>query len=158
MFRQMRRMKQQVSEEECVCVLREAKRGVLSLIGDGGYPYGVPIDFVYDEEAGKIYFHSAAEGHKIDAIRACGKACFTVWQDSYRKDGDWSWYVTGVIAFGRAEIVEDRAVVIDKVRKLALKYYPSAEEAEKEIARDGNRVGLIALTVEHMTGKLVHEK
>lgn len=158
MFRQMRRMKQQVSEEECVRVLREAKRGVLSLIGDGGYPYGVPIDFIYDEEAGKIYFHSAAVGHKIDAIRACGKACFTVWQDSYRKDGDWSWYVTGVIAFGRAEIVEDRAVVIDKVRKLALKYYPTAEEVEKEIARDGNRVGLIALTVEHMTGKLVHEK
>lgn len=158
MFRQMRRMKQQVSEEECVRVLREAKRGVLSLIGDGGYPYGVPIDFVYDEEAGKIYFHSAAEGHKIDAIRACDKACFTVWQDNYRKDGDWSWYVTGVIAFGRAEIVEDRAVVIDKVRKLALKYYPTAEEVEKEIARDGNRVGLIALTVEHMTGKLVHEK
>lgn len=158
MFRQMRRMKQQVSEEECVRVLREAKRGVLSLIGDGGYPYGVPIDFVYDEEAGKIYFHSAAEGHKIDAIRTCGKACFTVWQNKYRKDGDWSWYVTGVIAFGRAEIVEDRAVVIDKVRKLALKYYPTAEEVEKEIARDGNRVGLIALTVEHMTGKLVHEK
>ena len=107
---------------------------------------------------GELRFESRFEGHKIDAIRACGKACFTVWQDNYRKEGDWSWYVTGVIAFGRAEIVEDRAVVIDKVRKLALKYYPTAEEVEKEIARDGNRVGLIALTVEHMTGKLVHEK
>ncbi len=73
MFRKMRRFKQQISNDECIAVLKNTKRGVLSLIGDDGYPYGIPIDHWYCEEDGKIYFHGAKEGHKIDAIKACDK-------------------------------------------------------------------------------------
>ena len=68
MFRGMRRFKQQVSEEECIRVLKEQPRGVLSMIGDDGYPYGIPLDHWYCEENGRLYFHGAKEGHKIDAI------------------------------------------------------------------------------------------
>ena len=75
MFRGMRRFKQQISNEECIRILKEQPRGVLSLIGDDGYPYGIPIDHWYSEKDGKIYFHGAREGHKIDAIRSCDKAC-----------------------------------------------------------------------------------
>ena len=66
-FRPMRRFKQQMTNEECIALLRKAPRGVLAVLGDGGYPYTVPLDFVYDD--GKIYFHCAKEGHKLDAIR-----------------------------------------------------------------------------------------
>ena len=68
MFRQMRRFGQQVAGEKCVEILKNEWRGVLALIGDDGYPYTVPMDFFYDEDDGKIYFHCAKEGHKIDAI------------------------------------------------------------------------------------------
>ena len=68
MFREMRRFKQQLSEEECRHILKTEKRGVLAVNGDGGYPYTIPINYIYEEESGKIYFHGAKEGHKIDAL------------------------------------------------------------------------------------------
>ncbi|MBR6060592.1 MAG: pyridoxamine 5'-phosphate oxidase family protein, partial [Spirochaetales bacterium] len=70
MFRSMRRFKQQISDAECIEILKNEKRSVLSLIGDDGYPYGIPLNHFYDERDGKIYFHGAKEGHKIDAIKA----------------------------------------------------------------------------------------
>lgn len=76
MFRKMRRYKQALELPECIDILKKEVRGVLSVIGDGGYPYGVPIDYWYDESNGCIYFHGAKEGHKIDALRACDKASF----------------------------------------------------------------------------------
>ena len=157
MFREMRRFKQAVSEEECKNILKTEKRGVLSLVGDDGYPYGVPINFYYDETENKLYFHSAKTGHKIDAIKSCDKACFTVWNTGFQKDGDWAWHVTSVIAFGRAELASG-AAVMDKLRSLALKYYPTAEEVAAEMAKDSGRVQMIALNIESLTGKLVNEK
>ncbi len=157
MFREMRRFKQAVSEEECKNILKTEKRGVLSLVGDDGYPYGVPINFYYDETENKLYFHSAKTGHKIDAIKSCDKACFTVWNTGFQKDGDWAWNVTSVIAFGRAELASG-AAAMDKLRSLALKYYPTAEEVDAEMAKDSGRVQMIALNIESLTGKLVNEK
>ena len=78
MFRPMRRIKQQIPEEECIKILKEEPRGVLSVLGDDGYPYGVPIDHYYDEKTGRIYFHCAKEGHKLDAIRRCDKVVQTL--------------------------------------------------------------------------------
>ena len=157
MFREMRRFKQQVSKEECERVLRTAKRGVLSVTGDMGYPYAVPVDFLYDENDGRVYIHTSTSGHKIDSIKKDSKVCFTTWDEGYQKD-DWSFFVTSVIIMGRAELVEDKKLAYDRLRRLGLKYYPSAEEVDIEMERDFHRVGLIAVDPEHMTGKLVHEK
>lgn len=158
MFREMRRKKQEISKEECVKILQTEKRGVLAVLGDEGYPYAVPMNFFYDEQEEKIYLHCAREGHKIDAINRCGQVCFTVWNEGVQKDGDWAFYVTSVIVMGKAERMSDASAVCEKVRKLALKYYPTREEAEEEIERSVNRVQMIAISVDHMTGKLVHEK
>ena len=68
MFRKMRRFKQQITDEECIKVLKEAKRGVLSVMGEDGYPYGLPVSHWYNEEDGKIDFHGAKTGHKLDAV------------------------------------------------------------------------------------------
>ncbi len=158
MFRGMRRFKQAVSEEECKKVLTEAKRAAFSVIGDNGYPYSIPINFYYDEKDNRIYFHGAKEGHKVDAIRKCDKVCFTTWNTGYREEGHWEWNVTSVIIFGRAKMIEDRYIKMDKLRRLALKYFPTPEEAEEDLVRGIDRAQLFAIDIEHMTGKLVKEK
>lgn len=158
MFRPMRRKKQEISKEECLRILREEKRGVLAVAGDDGYPYAVPLDFYYDEDEEIIYFHGAREGHKIDAIKRCDKVCFTVYNQGYQKDGDWSYYVTSVIVFGRAALVTDETVTYEKSRALGEKYFPTQEEVERELKQAVSRVQIVAISIDHMTGKLVHEQ
>ena len=155
MFREMRRFKQQLTDEECAEILRREPRGVLAVLGDDGYPYAVPLDFVYED--GKIYFHCAAEGHKIDAIRRCDKVSFCVAEQGERAPGEWWLKVRSVIAFGRIRILEDRDEVLSRVRALGLKY-AAPDYVEKELQKDGKRVQCLELTIEHMTGKRVNEK
>ena len=103
MFREMVRKKQQLTKEEAIELLKKEPRGVLSLLGDDGYPYGVPIDHWYNPEDGKLYFHCGKRGHKIDAIRSCDKASFCVCDEGYRKEGDWALNIKSVIVFGKTE-------------------------------------------------------
>ncbi len=159
MFREMRRFKQQVSDDECKKILTEENRGTFSVIGDNGYPYTIPINFYYDETDHKIYFHGAKEGHKVDAINQCNKVCFTTWNQGFKKEGHWEWNVTSVVVFGRVALVTDRTVIEDRLRKLAIKYYPTEDEVEEEMSSSSaNRVQMYAIEIEHMTGKLVNEK
>lgn len=158
MFRTVRRIKNAISEAEARNLLKNGRRGALALNGDDGYPYAIPMNFYYDEDENRLYFHSGKAGYKIEAIRRDGKACFTLWDDGVRDEGDWAMRVASCVAFGRAYLVEDRALTLEKVRKLAQKYYPKAEEAEEELLRSGNAVQLIALDIEHVTGKRVHER
>lgn len=159
MFRKMRRYKQQVSELDCKTVLKQEKRAAFSVIGDGGYPYTVPIDFYYDEKEHRIYFHSAKVGHKVDAIQRCDKVCLTVWNQGFKKEGRWEWNATSVVVFGRVKFISDDSIKKEKLRKLTIKYYPTKEEAEKELAGPGfEHAQLFAIEIEHMTGKLVNER
>lgn len=73
-FRKMRRNRQELSRDESIRILKEGTSGVLALHGDDGYPYAVPISYVYDD--GKLYFHGAKSGHKLDALRSYPKASF----------------------------------------------------------------------------------
>ncbi len=156
-FRKMRRLKQQISEAECIDILKNTKRGVLSLIGDDGYPYGLPINHWYCEEDGKIYFHGAKEGHKIDSIKACSKAGYCVYDEGYRKEGDWALNIKSVIIFGRISLVEDE----DKARRICTaltgKFTDDAEYLEKELKNAFSRVRCLEFSPEQMTGKLVNE-
>ena len=158
MFRDIRKKKNQISTEAAEQLLREARRGILAVNGREGYPYAIPINYYYDREAQKIYFHGARAGHKVEAIRACDKVCFTVYGGEFYKNGHWAPYVQSVLVYGRCRLVEDIAVTEARVRELAMKYYPSVEEVEAEIAKDLRAVQLYEITVEHMTGKQVHEK
>ena len=157
MFRKMRRFKQQISDAECIEVLKSTKRGVLSLIGDDGYPYGIPIDHWYCEEDGKIYFHGAKDGHKIDAIKACDKASYCVYDDGYRKEGEWVLNFNSVITFGRIRLVEDEDVASKICTELVKKFTDDQEYLEKELTNAFPRVQCLELVPEHMTGKLVKE-
>lgn len=158
MFRQMRRFKQQVSNEKCIEILKSEPRGVLAVLGDDSYPYTIPIDFYYDEDDGKIYFHGAKEGHKIDSIEKCDKASFCVMDKGFKKDGDWALNITSVVAFGRIRKVTDAEKTKEKVCALGRKYHPTAEAVEIEWEHAKNRVLCLEMEIEHMTGKLVNEK
>ena len=157
MFRNLRRFKQAISVEECKSILSSQKRAVLSVNGDDGYPYALPINFYFDKEDNKIYFHSALSGHKVDSIGKSDKVCFTVLGDEEKSD-DWSYFVKSVIVFGRAKVVSDLSVKLDKARKFGLKYYPDKSELNAEIERDFDRMQMFEISIEHISGKRVHEK
>ncbi|WP_026668256.1 pyridoxamine 5'-phosphate oxidase family protein [Butyrivibrio sp. AE2005] len=158
MFRKMRRFNQQITDEECIEVLKNTKRGVLSLIGDDGYPYGVPLVHWYCEEDGKIYFHGAKDGHKNDAIKSCDKACYTVYDEGYREEGEWALNFKSVITFGRISFVEDE----EKAKKICIamvkKFTDDEEFLAKELKFFFPRVQCFEFTPEHMTGKKVKEE
>lgn len=157
MFRELTRKNKQLSKETCITLLKQEMRGVLSLIGDMGYPYGVPMDHWYNEDDGCIYFHSGPAGHKIDAIRACPKAAFCVYDQGFREEGDWALNIQSVIVFGHIEIVADHKKALALTRQLSLKYTQDLNYIEKEIAAYGHGVLVFRLVPEHMTGKLVKE-
>ena len=157
MFRPMRRFKQALEKEDCDRILKTERRGVLAVNGDGGYPYALPVNFYYDEAEGKIYFHTAREGHKMEAMKSSDKVCFTVYNSGEQR-GDWSYYVKSVIAFGRVKPVEDTVAKFEKAKAFGMKYYPSEEELDAELKRDFERVTIMEITIEHISGKLVHEK
>ncbi len=157
MFRPMRRFKQQISEAECIRILKEQPRGVLSLIGDDGYPYGIPLDHWYCEEDGKLYFHGAKEGHKIDAIASCDKVSYCVMDEGFRKEGEWALNINSVIVFGRISLVADPEKAKKICTEITRKFTDDEEYLAHELEHAFPRVQCLELTPEHMTGKLVNE-
>ena len=158
MFRPMQRIKQQLSEEECIRILKEEPRGVLSVFGEDGYPYGMPLNHWYCEEDGRLYFHGGANGHKIDAIRSNEKVSYCVYDSGFRKEGDWALNIKSVVVFGRAEIVEDAQRALDISRALSYKFTDDESYIEEELRHAGGKVLVFSVTIDHMSGKLVNEK
>ena len=157
MFRELSRKKQAISEEECKEILKKQLRGVLSVLGDDDYPYGMPLNHFYCEDDGKLYFHSGLKGHKIDAIRRNDKASFCVYDQGYRREGEWALNIRSVIVFGRIEIITETEKIYEISRRLSHKFTRDEGYIEEEIRKYGPRTFMFALVPEHMTGKLVNE-
>ena len=157
MFREMIRKKQQLSREECVRILKEEKRGVLSVTGDDGWPYGMPLNHWYCEEDGRLYFHSGMMGHKVDALRRDARASFCVYDRGFVREGEWALNIRSVIVFGRVEFVTDRDRLIRIARGLSHKFTADEGYIEAEIRRSGPKTIMFALVPEHMSGKIVNE-
>ena len=134
-FREMRRKRQQLSNDESVAILEKATAGTLALLGDEDYPYTVPISYVYYD--GKLYFHSALAGHKVDAIRKCDKASFCVIEQDDVQPKKYTTFFRSVIAFGRIHIIEDEqekletAIELLKQREQSQASLNSAESQQK---------------------------
>lgn len=159
MFRTMRRYKQQISEEECIRILQEEKRGILSMLGEDDYPYGIPMNHWYNPENGKLYFHCAKTGHKLDAVRKHDKVSYCVYDQGFRKEGDWALNIRSVVVFCRARIVDDAE---DELRRriavgLCRKFTDDEAFLQKELVNAMPRAAFLELTPDHMTGKLVNE-
>jgi len=151
-FREMRRKRQQLSDEESVGILQRSTSGTLALLGDNGYPYAVPISYVYSE--GKLYFHSALTGHKVDAIKNHDKASFCVIDKDDVQPEKYTTFFRSVIAFGQIRIIEDETEKLAIARLLGNRYNPNQDEAlQKEIEHGQNRMLAIRFDIEHLTGK-----
>ena len=153
MFREMRRKNQLLPEKETEAVLERCTSGVLAVMGDGGYPYAVPLSYVYHN--GKIYFHCAKTGHKIDAIKENDKVSFCVIDQDEIVSEKYTTYFRSAIAFGRARVLESKEEVMEAIDVLAKKYAPqdSAENRHKAIQEDIGPMLMVEITIEHMTGK-----
>lgn len=157
MFREITRIKQKIQKERCIDILRTEKRGVLAVQGDDGYPYAMPINHYYNDDDGRIYFHSGMTGHKIDALKKCDKVSFCVYECE-KTDSEWYLTVNSVIVFGRVEFETDRQKVYDISRLLSRKFTDDSEYIENEIAKFGKNTLMFAIIPKHITGKTVKEK
>ncbi len=157
MFRELTRKKQALSPEECARLLHSEKRGVLSLSGENGYPYGVPLNQYYLEEEGRLYFHSGKTGHKIDALRACPKASFCVYDSGVRREGDWALTFRSVIAFGQLREETNPAKVQEVCTALSRKFTDDEAYIRQELQTFTKNVLCFYLQIEHISGKTVHE-
>lgn len=157
-FRELARKKKELPRTECDALLKEEKRGVLSVVGDGGYPYGTPMDHYYDAEEGVLYFHCGRAGHRLDALRSCGKASYCCIGAPEEIEGSWAKRIRSVIAFGRVEILDDPDKVVDITTRLSRKFTDDEDYIQQEIEGFGRATLLLALHIEHLCGKVVEER
>lgn len=158
MFRPIRKKKNEISVEAAEQLLVESRRGVLAVNGVEGYPYAIPINYYFDKEARKIYFHGAKAGHKIEALRACDKVCFTTYGNETVKKEAWAPFVQSVVVFGRCRPLEGSTEALARLKQLAMKYFPEERLADEEIARAGKAAQMFEIEIEHLSGKEEQEK
>lgn len=148
----MRRKGQELTDGECRELLRSCPTGVLGLMGADGYPYTVPLNYVYED--GRIYFHCANEGHKMDCIRNNERVSFCVVQQDKVVPKMFATDYRSAIIFGRARIVTDDQARLRALEDLNKKYSPQfPDEGRREIDRCWRAVCVVRIEIEHMTGK-----
>lgn len=157
MFRELVRKNKALSRQECIALLMEEKRGVLSVNGDDGYPYGMPMNHFYNEEDGKLYFHCGNVGHRLEALQKDSRVSFCTYDRGFCKDGDWALNVKSVIVFGKIQIVDDPERIVKITTQLSHKFTDDEQYIAYEIANHAHRTLLLELTPEHICGKLVKE-
>ena len=152
----MRRSKQELSKEECIDILTNESRGVLALIGDYEYPYALPMSHAYID--GKIYFHGAMKGHKMDAIKKFNKVSYCVMDKGVKNPDGWSYTFKSVIVFGKIRTLTDMDEKIDRLTHLGDKFFPTHDQTVSEIERLLDRTAVFEIAIDHMSGKIVEEK
>lgn len=157
MFRDLTRKNKAATREECIRLLESENRGVLSVQGDDGYPYGMPMNHWYDAETGCLWFHCGHGGHREDALTRCDKVSYCVYDQGWAHPGEWVKHVTSVIVFGRMEIVDDQDEVVRVATALSHKFTDDEGYIAREIKAFAHETRLLKLTPEHISGKHVTE-
>ena len=158
MFRKIRKKKNELDINAAEELLLDSRRGVLAMNGDDDYPYAIPINYVYDKNNKKIYFHGARVGHKIDALRACDKVCFTVYGNETIIEETWAPFMQSTVVFGRCHLMENGEKAMALLKSFAMKYYPNEQMVDEEIAQAGKAVQIFEIEIEHLSGKEVQER
>lgn len=152
MFREMRRKNQALKKEICLDILNRRENGTLALLGDHGYPYAVPLNYVCMGE--KLYFHCAVEGHKIDSIRRCEKASYCVIDADRVDTAEYTTRFRSVIAFGKVRLLEDESEKIAALNAIGNRFCPETpEKTGEEIRGAVGHTAVIEFTIDHISGK-----
>lgn len=160
MFRKVRKKANEISVEVAKQLIKTERRGILAVNGEDGYPYAIPLNYSYDEEQNKIYFHGARAGYKYDMIKNSDKVCFTVVGNEQIKNPDepWAPYLQSAVVFGRCRFMENTPETMEILKNLAMKYFPTEDIADDMIAASGKAVQMYEIEIEHISGKEVQEK
>lgn len=157
MFREVSRKKQALSLAESIEILKEEPRGVLSVLGDDGYPYGLPMNHWYNPEDGHLYFHGSMKGHKADALKRCNKVSFCVYDQGFRREGEWALNIKSVIVFGRMQPITDLDRAVAMMRQFGRKFTSDTDYIERELREAADHTLFLELIPEHITGKITNE-
>lgn len=157
MFRELVRKKKELPREECIRILKTEKRGVLSVNGDGGYPYGMPMNHFFNEEDGRIYFHCGKNGHRADSLNKDNKVSFCVYDEGFCESDHWALNIKSVVVFGKIKVIDDLERIVDITTKLSHKFTQDDDYINKEIKGFADKTLLLELTPEHICGKAVQE-
>lgn len=158
MFREIRKKRNQIDVESAKSLLEQSRRGILAVNGDDGYPYAIPVNYFYDRENQKIYFHGSRVGHKVDALKVSDKVCFTVYGNEIIKEDSWAPFMQSTIVFGRCHLIETGENATTLLKRFAMKYYPNEQLVDEEIVQSGKAVQIFEIEIEHLTGKEVQER
>lgn len=158
MFPSMRRIRQQIPDDEAIEILEKGEDGVLALSSPDGYPYAVPVNYVYDGSAydnGRLIFHGALTGHRMDCIAHNPKASFCVVGRNTVLPADFSTEYVSVICFGTIRVIDDDAAKREAVETLGAHFSPDSvgQALDEEIASTWRRLCMYEMVIEHMTGK-----
>lgn len=158
MFRELQRKNKQISNEECIELLKNETRGILSVLGDDGYPYGMPMNHYYSAKDGCVYFHCGRKGHRLDALSRCNKVSFCVTENgTLEDDSEWALTVRSVIVFGKIEIIDDIDKITEIATELSHKFTQDESYIAHEIEHFAKATLLLKLSPEHICGKRVIE-
>lgn len=151
MFREVRRKDRKLEDKDIVEILNNNNYGVLSSVSEDGYPYGVPLSYIYFNDS--IYFHGSTKGHKFDNITNNDKVSFCVVGKTQVLPDEFSTKFESVIIFGRAiEIFDDEKNMA--LLEIINKYSPDYIEQGKEYISKASKATRVAkINVEHITGK-----
>lgn len=158
MFRNVRKKINEISVIEAKELLKTSRRGVLALNGDDGYPYAIPVNYLYVEDSNQIIFHGSKAGHKVDSLKRSDKICFTVYGNETIKDLNWAPYLESAVVFGRCHMVDDLEETKRLCKQFAMKYYPTEAMVDEEVEISARAVGMYVIDIEHISGKRVQEK
>ena len=153
MFREVVRDKRQILDRSvCDEILEKASSGVLSVLGDNDYPYGVPMSFAYKDN--RLYFHCMPYGHKLDAMKQHDKVNFTIIETDNIVPEEYATYFRSVIVFGRARMVTDSQEKIELHDILIRKYSPDFVEGAYEKFKDRiEMMGAFVVEIDYVSGK-----
>ena len=151
MFREMRRKDRELNKDEVMEILKNNTYGILSTISENGYPYGVPLSYVFHNHS--IYIHGATEGHKLDNILSNNKVSFSVVGETCILPDKFSTQYESVIIFGRAvEVFDDEKnrALLEVINKYSSDYL---EQGKEYINKASKVTKVIKICIEHISGK-----
>lgn len=151
MFRELRRLDRKMSKEEIIDLIVNADYGILSTYGSDGYAYGVPLSYIYKDNA--IYFHCALDGHKLDNIKVNNKVSFCIVGETEVLSAKFSMKYQSVIVFGTivdVDQIEKENALIGLLEKYSIAHM---ESGMKYLKNDQENTVVLKLIIEHISGK-----
>ncbi len=156
-FPQMRRPQKALSYQQCIDLLVTSKRGVMSVNGQNGYPYGMPLNHYYDQESNKIYFHGGNEGYRIDCVRNDPRVSYCIISEPHTIENHWALRFESVIVYGTVRFIEDEKEIVEIVRRLSHRFTDDENYIEAEIRGSLYRTSLMEMSIDHISGKKIVE-